>query len=379
MRVLMVTKFAPLPADNGGRQRSLAIARRLAARADVVLCAYDDGAVDAEGLRRLGIDVRTVRFAPGPAAVARGLRETRSVSAARFFSRALRGEILRAAAEAPPDLLQVEYLQMAPLVSGVTAGRSVLDLHNVESSLVASYARSRSGPAAAALRLEAAALRALERRTLDGFDRVVVVSEGDRDRLPKRRDDALVCPNGLDPGPPLAPATTPTVAFVASMGWAPNVDAAVWLVREVWPKVLERLPDARLLLVGREPADEVRALASANVEVSGTVTSVSPYLARARVAVAPLRAGGGSRLKILEALGAGRPVVATTVGADGLEDLVGRGVVVVDDPSTMAATIAMLAGDAVAATALGAQGHEAVARRYGWDRTLEPLLDLVAA
>lgn len=379
MRVVMVTKFAPLPADNGGRQRSLAVARRLAALGEVVLCAYDDGSADRAGLERLGIDLRAVPWRPDPVRVGRGVAATRSLSAGRFWSAALRDEIHRAAASGPVDVLQVEYLQMAPLATGVAAGRRVLDLHNVESALVASYARSRRGPVSLGYRLEAAALRALERRLLGAFDRVVVVSEGDRRRLPVRADEALVCPNGLDPAAPLPPATTPTVAFVATLGWAPNVDAAVWLVHEVWPRVLAQLPEARLLLVGRDPDERVRALASDRVEVTGTVPSVEPYLTRSRVALAPLRAGGGSRLKILEALGAGRPVVATTVGAEGLEDLVGAGVVVADAPGAMATAIAALAGDPVRATSLGAQGHEAVVARYGWDRTLEPLLQVVEA
>jgi len=373
----MVTKFVPVPDDSGGKQRSLAIARRLAERADLVLCAYDDGGTDPRALEKLGVDVRAVPWHPGAAAALRGLARTRSISAGRFWSTALAGEIRRAAAEGPLDLLQVEYMQMAPLAVGVPAALRVLDLHNVDSALAASYAQARRPPWSAPFHVEAAALRALERRTLSAFDTVVVVSGRERDRLPPGAGAVVVCPNGIDTPVILPPAHSPTVAFVATMGWAPNTDAALWLGRQIWPRVLLRVPGARLLLVGRDPTPAVRALASETIEVSGTVADVRPYLAKTSVAVAPLRSGGGTRLKLLEALGAGRPVVATSIGVDGLEDLVGRGVVVADEATAIADALADLLKDPQAAADMGRAGHDAVATDHSWDGALAPLLEAV--
>lgn len=378
MRTLMLTKFLPLPDDSGGRQRSLAIARRLAERGEVVLCAYNDGSADHDGLADLGIDVRGVPWHVTPAKVARGVVATGSVSAARFWSPALVDVVRRAAGESPVDLLQVEYQQLVPAAAQVPARCRVLDLHNVESSLVASYAQARRGPAAAFYHAESAALRRMERRTLGAFDHVVVVSGKEKERLPPGLRSVLVCPNGREPAGLLPEAATPTVAFVATMGWAPNADAALWLGREIWPRVLEQVPGARLLLVGKEPTPDVRALAGSGVDVTGTVADVAPYLERARVVVAPLRAGGGTRLKIMEALDAGRPVVATSVGCDGLEDLIGRGVEVADTAEGMADAVARLLGDPGGAARLGRRGHDAVAAEHTWDMALAPLLDAVA-
>jgi glycosyltransferase involved in cell wall biosynthesis len=377
----MVSKFVPLPDNDGGKQRTLALARRLALGADVVLCAYDDGTADVEGMRRLGVDVRCVPWRPTPARAASGVLRTRSLSSGRFWSGALASEIGRACEEGPVDLLQVEYLQMTPLTRGVAARRRVLDLHNVESALVRSYAQAGRGPRGLVARIEARALLAMERAVLGTYDTVVVVSERERTRLPRGAGEVLVCPNGRDPDPdgPLAPADTPTAAFVATMGWAPNVDAALWFVGEVWPLVLRRVPAARLLLVGREPAPSVQALASGSVEVSGTVADIRPYLARTRVAVAPLRSGGGTRLKILEALDAGRPMVATSVAVDGLEDLVGEGVVLADDAPGMAEALCALLDDPDRAEALGRAGHDAVAARHSWDAALAPLVSSVGS
>ena len=373
----MLTKFLPLPENNGGHQRSLAIARRLADLGDLVLCGYDDGSADRAGLRAMGIDVRAVPWRGTPTRGARGGLKARSLSAGRFWSADMVKTVRGAADEKPIDLLQVEYQQMVPLVLDVPAKQSVLDLHNIESSLVASYAGARRGIPAALFRTEAAALRRMERRTIGCFDHVVVVSEKERDRLPPGARSVLVCPNGREPSAVLPEASEPTVAFVATMGWAPNVDAAVWLARDIWPTVRARVPRARLLLVGKDPAPAVLALAGDTIEVTGTVEDVRPYLAQARVLVAPLRAGGGTRLKIMEALDVGRPLVATSVGCEGMEDLIGRGVVVADTASALAEAIADLLLDRAHAAALGRAGHDAVAADHTWDAALAPLLQAV--
>jgi glycosyltransferase involved in cell wall biosynthesis len=375
----MLTKFLPLPDNNGGLQRSLAIARRLAELGEVVLFGYDDGTADHQGLRDLGIDVRSVPWHVTPGSVLSGLARTQSFSSARFWSAAAAETVRRAAAEKSLDLLQVEYQQMVPLAAGIHAKTSVLDLHNVESALVDSYAQARRGFEAAGLRAEAVALRRMERRTIKRFDHVAIVSEQERKRLPEGVRSVLVCPNGRDPSAVLPPAPDPTVAFVATMGWRPNIDAALWLGRDIWPLVVAQVPQARLLLVGRDPAPSVLALARDNLQVTGTVPDVTPYLAESRVVVAPLRAGGGTRLKLMEALDVGRPVVATSVGCEGAEDLVGRGVVVADTAKSLADAIASLLLDPARASELGQAGHDAVSAEHTWDRALAPLLQAVRA
>ena len=377
MRALMITKFVPFPDNSGGRQRSLAIARRLAEHFQLTLCAYSMDDTDATVLASMGIDVRTVPWHPTASRVARGLARTGSITAARFWTHELVTEVRRAASEGPLELLQVECLQMSPLARGLQARCRVLDLENVESSLVASYAQTRSGLRCAPYYVEARALRRLERSELRQYDIRVVVAEPELSRLPGPARTTLVCPNGREPTEILAPARSSIVAFVATMGWAPNVDAAVWFAHDVWPIVCGRVRDAKLLLVGRDPSAAVRALASDTIEVTGTVPDVGAYLAQAEVAVAPLRSGGGTRLKILEALQAGRPVVATSIGADGLEDLIGQGLIVADSAVTMAESIVELLHDPDATIRLGTLGHEAVISRYGWDVALGPLVRTV--
>jgi polysaccharide biosynthesis protein PslH len=379
VRSVLVTKFLPMPDNSGGKQRSLAVLTRLAALGEVVLCAFDDGQADHAALARMGIDVRSVPWRRTPGRLAGGIVHTRSVSAARFFDAELAALVRRATDEAPTDVLQVEYATLAPYLAGARARLRVMDMHNIESSLAASYARNAPALKALPMWLEVAALRRLERRSLRTADVVTVVSERDRDRLPASTAEVLVCPNGCSPTGPLPPAPGPVVIFVALMQWGPNADAATWLAEHVWPLVRARQPDAELLLVGRSPGPRVQRLAAADITVTGTVADVRPYLAQARVAVAPLRSGGGTRLKVLEALDVGRPVVATPIGAEGLEDLVGCGVTVASSAPDMADAIVGLLADPAYAAMVGAQGSRAIAERYAWDVVLEPLMRRVRA
>ena len=369
----MITKFLPVPADSGGKQRSSALLRRLTTIGEVTVCAFDDGTADHSELRRMGVQVCS---APRPGVVDSmiGTVRRRSISAGRFSSRDLLRQIM-SAVHTPPDCLVVAYGQLAPYADLIEARHKVLDLHNVESALLASYAQSGARLASIVARIESRAMRRIERRALDAYNTISVVSDVDRGRLPETANRVVVCPNGWEPGAPLPAASEPLVAFVGLLGWTPNVDAALWLTERVWPLVRREMPEARLVLVGRDPAPAVRALAAEDVTVTGTVPDVTPYLARARVAVAPLRAGGGSRLKILEALDAGRPVVATTVGAEGLEKLVDRGILLADDPAEFAAKVVSLLRDPVRSEALGRVGSASVAEHFSWDETLAPLLD----
>lgn len=376
MNTVMVTKFLPSSTGSGGQQRSFAFLERLAALGPSTVCCFDDGSADLREVSRLGVEVRTVPWSPSlPSAVVGALR-TRALTSGRFWSRRLSNAVHEAALPGV-DLLQVEHLQMVPYASGVRARLRVLDLHNIESDLVGSYAATLAGARALPFVLEARALRRMERDAVRVFDLVSVVSQRDRDLLPRSRAPAIVCANGWTPQEALPVATAPVAAFVATMSWAPNADAARWLGHVIWPKVRQRLPEACLVLVGRDPTPDVRGLEGRGVHVAGTVSSTEPYLRRCRVALAPLRSGGGSRLKILEALGAGRPVVATRIGASGLEDLVGEGVVVCDDPDEMAESIVWLLQDADAGAELGRRGHRAVTERYGWDQTLAPLIERI--
>ncbi len=375
MRSVVVAKFVPWPPNSGDKRRTLGVVRVLREHGPVTVCAFEGEDEDAGPLEAEGIRVRSVPLRRRPLDLLDGLRRGRSLTSARFWDPALAAAVREEAGD-DLDVLVVEHVQLLPHARGVRAARTVVDMHNVESLLTARMAASTTGPRRAVFALEARALRSLERRAA-AADVVAVVSETDRRALAEvvTHPRVVVVPNAWEEPEPLPPAEGPVASFVALLSWGPNIDAAVWFCRSVWPLVVARMPEARLQLVGRNPAPAVQQLAGPTVQVTGTVPDLAPWYGRTRVCVAPLLAGGGSRLKILEALAAGRPVVATTIGAEGLEDLVGRGVVVADEPERMAAELVDLLRDAGVSAELGRRGVAAVAADHSWTAAVRPLLD----
>jgi glycosyltransferase involved in cell wall biosynthesis len=379
VRSLLVTKFLPAPPDSGGKLRSLAMLELLAGLGPVDLVAIDDGRADHDRLAGLGASIHAAAGTSSGADRMRGAVAMRSLSGARFWHPDVHATIRRLTSERSYDVVQVEYSPLAPyLRTADSAAVRVIDFHNVESALMATRARLARAPIGALLRAESRALERVEREAARTADVTVVVSDAEARRL-GRPDNVVVAPNGWRPGPLLPAVEEPVVVFVGLLGWGPNRDAALWLAREIWPRVLRQVPTARLLIVGRDPTPDVRALSTASVEIVPSPADVRPYLARAALAVAPLRSGGGSRLKLLEALDAGRPVVATPLGADGFEPLVGRGVVLGTHADELADAVSALLGAPEQARALGCAAHELVRRDYSWERTLSELRERLDA
>jgi glycosyltransferase involved in cell wall biosynthesis len=221
-------------------------------------------------------------------------------------------------------------------------------------------------------------LRRLERGTPDRYARIVVASEGDR-RLFHRRmaEKILVVPNGVPArllDEPRGERPGPCLVFVANMRYAANVDAAFWFVREIFPRVRSQVTEARLWLVGHDDQGHVRELHDGDsIIVTGRVDDVVPFVTRAAVSVVPLRWGGGTRIKILESLALGTPVVSTTIGADGLDLLPGRDIVIADTPENFAESVLALLADRAHREALAAAGSRVVAARYTWEKMIRDL------
>ena len=208
-------------------------------------------------------------------------------------------------------------------------------------------------------------------------DGVLTVSDADRHTFGRLYPDAVrapmhVVPTGVDveffdasPSPP----ASKTLVFTGSMDWLPNEDAMLFFCRHVLPLIRREEPDVRLSIVGRAPTAAVTALAAdAAIEVTGRVDDVRPYMRDAAVYIVPLRIGGGTRLKIFEALAMGKAVVSTGVGAEGLAVTPGRDVAIADQPEQFAQTVASLLRNPAKRHALGRAGRQLVQRRYSWEQ-----------
>jgi len=226
--------------------------------------------------------------------------------------------------ERAPDAIHFDHLHAAQLLDDARAvaprARVVMDAHNVEAQVAERLAEVSPWPLSLVLRRQAEAIARLEARTVQGVDAVLACSELDAAAL--RRSGARevhLVPNGVELRPvPVSLEPRTLVSFVGSYDWRPNVDAAVVLVREIWPGVRKALPGLRLALIGRKPPAGVKELAAEDIDVTGRVDDVAPWLQRSFATLMPLRAGSGTRLKVLEAAAARVPIVCTRLASEGL-------------------------------------------------------------
>lgn len=381
MRILVLANSTPWPPRGGGELRIRHLLERIAGRHEVVLGCHMWSDADLDGVAELNRrGLRTVggriRFSSTQRwlfnAAMHGLRglppETVKLQAR---------ELHQLVHDGAYDLLQVEETILAPYFRSMPRDRQrhrVLTLHNVH--FLQDLRMARIEPSLrwkTSRRFNAMWMRSYEPRVAAAVDRVITMSDADRallqGRAPGLRADVI--PNGVDTHAlrPLPPAEgPPTLVFVGSMHYRPCVDAAVWLVREILPIVRRTCPDVAVWIVGRSPVPEVTALAGHGVVVTGEVEDVEPYYRRATLAVAPLRAGGGTRLKILEAMALGRVMVSTTVGAEGLRVTHDTHLALADDAPSLASAIVALLNDPARRTRLARAARALVEAEYDWDR-----------
>jgi polysaccharide biosynthesis protein PslH len=389
MRLVWLTPEAPDPAGTGGEIRLFHMVGGLARRGadiEVIAPAYPAQADRCAALLAEGVRLRLVRrpqsraiegargVARRPALAVTPLRDPWLGWQADVFWTELAPSVRRSLAERDVDAALVEHEFASAWANRLPRQvRAGLVFQNAVWRYWARRAQNAQGLSRAVSRLEAARMRRHVSRALPRYERAWTVSEDDgaavRELAPTLR--VGLSPNGVDVARlaslPVAGGEEGSLIFTGTMSYPPNAEAAVWFVREVLPRLHAARPDVTFTIVGREPTDAVRRLADVpGVAVTGRVERIEPYLARAAVAVAPLLSGGGTKLKVLEALAAGRPLVATPVAAEGIDVVDGRDLVVAAQPKTFAGAVADLLADPARRTAMAAAGRAAVVERYDW-------------
>lgn len=422
-RILILTPQLPVPpqaltgTSQGTTIRNYNLIARLSKRHQVDLVSFltiddlDAGSVVAEqrSLDLLRRHCRRIVTAPQPIrTTARRVRDTFLTSlpdmALRLESADMHRQIagLMSDHSSEYDVIQIEGIEMAPYAVQLPAevrrtrrqndaARLVFDDHNAEYVLqrrafLTDMRQPSRWIAAAYSFVQWCKLMRYERRVCQAADRIVAVSEADRDALQRLASglDITVVPNGVDldflrPGvvPPQPGLKQPALVFTGKMDYRPNVDAVLWLVETVLPLVVAEAPGVHLYVVGQKPHARLAALADhPAVTITGRVPDVRPYIAGAGVYVVPLRIGGGTRLKVLEAMAMGQAIVSTRLGCDGFPFEDGREVAFADDPSTFAAHVVTLLEDRARAMALGQRARAYVATHFGWD-AIVPRLEAV--
>jgi glycosyltransferase involved in cell wall biosynthesis len=377
VKVLFLCPFVPWPLTTGGKIRTHNLLRNLGDRAEIHFCAVREHDTTDEAVAELERDCATVhlfdRASPG------ALRRFSRTKIERWFhSPTLSAHVARELKENDYDLVHLDEMLLSRLLPPRLDVPVVQHHHKLDTVLYDSLTRHR-GPSR---HFDLWKLHRLERESARRFRHHVLCSEEDAEILSGRHGDlrCTVLPSGFDPGyyrpSEPRPARVPgRLLYLGSMDYGPNVDGAIGFVRRILPGIRAACPDAHLQIVGRNPTAEVMELASEEIEVVGGVPDVRPYLETAAALVVPLRIGGGTRLKIVEALAMGTPVVSTRIGAEGLglrdqehlrlasgaEEFVEAAVETLEDPEA-----AQLVAD---------RGQALVNERYRWSSLAGRLLE----
>ncbi len=385
MRLLLLFPTSPLPVFSGGRRRMYEITRRLARRHELTILAFGRDEAVRAGLAQLaaetGAEVIAVPWRQGlwesygPRAWVRrwqALKGPLPADVVLWQRPAMASALADMLARRAVDLIQVEWPYLAPYALRHPRLPAVLITHDIFSVALARRAglerRSRSRQR---LLAQAQRWQRYEAELYPRLAAVAAMSAVDADHIRRLAPAArvVVLPNGVDtaaltPGPVRAQARH--LLFVGSPTHAPNLDGACWLLEAIWPPLKARHPELTLTLANLDHP-RIRRRLGPGVECTGRLPDLTPLYRRADVALAPLRAGSGTRLKILEAFALGVPVVSTGLGHEGLEVTPGEHLLSADEAETFVAAVERLLADADLRRHLARQARHLVETRYDWE------------
>ncbi len=393
MKLLWVKTDFLHPATRGGQIRTLEMLRRLHARHTVHYVAFEDPA-HPEGPARapeycsFAYPIRYRVAAKNSwafgAQLLRGLFDPVPVAVSRYRCGAMRRKIAELTAREYFDSIVCDFLFPTPNMPDLDS--CVLFQHNVEWTIWQRHTENASDPWRRwYFSMQARRMFAYEGAVCRKVKKLIAVSENDAAIFRKQYGAAAVAPvpTGVDLdyfAPPASPAPTADLVFLGSMDWMANEDAMLWFAAEVLPLIRRARPDCRLAIVGRRPTARIRDLVrDPLIEVTGTVVDVRPWLWGAAVSIVPLRVGGGTRLKIYEAMAARVPVVSTSVGAEGLDVSPGENIAIGDTAADLADRCLALLDSPARRAQISDAAHRLVATRYSWDAAVRVFEDLLQA
>jgi glycosyltransferase involved in cell wall biosynthesis len=386
LKILWVKAGRLLPLDTGGRSRSYNILRNLSAHHELTLLSYYGGRRDEE------YETEIVRQLPGAITLyvphldggvlntflhyVRHLPSRLPYAVSKFTARKIQGNVSHWLRQGRFDLAVCDFLSASCNFPITSTTPLILFQHNVESELWSRLAAKEANWIRRLIyRLEAVRMSRYEPVVVRRFDHIIAVSERDRERMATMTDSSriTILPTGVDLSQYRSAEPSsggrPLVVFTGSMDWEPNIDGVEYFCRDIWPLIREKVPSAQFRIVGRNPHSRVKRLGHGrnSVLVTGTVSSVIDHLREATVIIVPLRIGGGTRLKIYEAMAMGKAVVSTTVGAEGLDVQQGKDILLVDDPATFSGSVVALLTDESLRKRIGRAAADKAAE-YDWSR-----------
>jgi polysaccharide biosynthesis protein PslH len=401
VRILIVTPYLPFPGADGGGTVMFNFIRNLSARHEVACLSF----VRQQDLAHLiqmepyCVEVTTVPF-PGGAGVSplakvlnlarRGLHNLLSfatftpVVVRKCRSRAMASEIRRAIGRHNPDAVHICFPQMAHYVEACAGVPAVMDTLDV--ALVGVFRRAMSARqiwAKAYYLMQWLFWVRYESRWFPLFGKVLTVTRQDAAALKMVMPDLDVYADAIavdiEPHPAPDRDSAARIGFLASFGHQPNVDAALYFAESILPLVRRRVPDAEFVVAGRNPPPLLLDAEDRGVTCLGFVEDVPAFYGSVDVVVAPIRYGGGIKIKVLEAMACGRPVVTTSVGAEGVVEADEGALIVADEPAEFAEAVVALLSDRDRRSSLGGQARQVIERRFSWQRLCDDLDNIYRA
>jgi len=386
MRILFITEKFPYPLNNGGNIRTYHILRCLSERHSVTLFSIEPETDKTKAVNFIKeiCDVKTFprkrRSAPWKAFyMLQSMLYGKPYPINKNYSAAMKTALRNALQNSEFDALHFNHIDAAvyfDLIPKNIKLFTVFDTHNIISELLCSMKEeSRSSLRHWFINIQERKFRKLEYRYFSSVDRCLVCSQEEEDKIKKHQHGAnlAVVPNGVDtehftrrvPYPDVNNKTL-KIVFVGAMGYYPNAEGVLFFAKRVLPLIVKKKPDVEFLVVGSDPTKEIMAIKSP-VRVLGHVDDVRDYMEEGHVFVVPLRSGGGTRLKVLDALALEVPVVSTTTGAEGITVSDGENIILADTPEDIANAVLRLFDDRSMVKKLCENGRKLVYEHYAWD------------
>jgi len=382
LRILFLSQVFPYPLDSGPKIRIYYVLKHLSARHRVTLLSFIRSTKELRhvpDLLRLCEDVRTIPIERSRVRdvfyLLLSFLNNRPFVILRDYVPEMRRAVETLVDAGNFDIVHADQLGMAQYAEDLSGVKKILDEHNaVWTILERLYRREGNGLKRALLRRECESIKRYEASVCRKFDQVLAVTEADRKALQSvssRECNIEVIPICGDPSAiPLVERArgSKRILHVGTMFWPPNIDGVLWFGREVYPLIKRRVPDAAFYIVGAKPPKEVKRLerACSDIVVTGYVQDLLPYWGDSAVLVVPLRAGGGMRVKIIEAFSRGVPVVSTSIGCEGIEVQSGEHLLVADEPLEFAEAVVQVMQNDDLADHLAQNGRRLVEEKYDW-------------
>ena len=388
MKILWVKAGGLVPPDTGGKIRSYNILCELARQHSVTFFSFytahdNDSHPDLKNIFDRVVCVPLKLPAPrSPAEILDyGVRllSSQPYGITKYCRPEVRRRLRALLKEEGYDVILCDFMAAAGVVPWECPTPKVLFTHNVEATIWRRHYEVATNPIWKAISLrEWRKMEAAEQRYLRLADRVLTVSETDRDAFAPLVDPGklTVIPTGVDVEyfqPTPVEETPNSLVFTGSMDWLPNEDAILYFADAILPLIKQQCPEISLEVVGRSPSRKLQALAETEkgIRLTGWVENIRPFVARGSICIVPLRIGGGTRLKIFEAMAMGKAIVSTSVGAEGLPVQSGENIILADGPQDFADSVITLLRDSNERKRLGTAARTLVQEKYSWLKVAE--------